>query len=48
LRASLDANLLLAAAFHWLGDSGPAPEQQGSGGHGCGVNDLVSDASQVD
>jgi hypothetical protein len=43
-----DAHLLLAAAFHRLGGSGPAREQQRSGGHDNGANDLVCDTSQDD
>jgi hypothetical protein len=41
------AHLLLAAAFHRLGGSGPAPEQQRPGGRDNGANDLVC-ASQDD
>src|SRR4051812_9800256 len=46
LRAAGDAGLLLAAAFHRLGGSGPAPEQKYSGGHENRADNLIYHACQ--
>jgi hypothetical protein len=40
-RTVVDAHLMLAAAFHRFGGSGPAPEQQRSGDYDNGANELV-------